>query len=131
VGDFGLSIFENAKAESGMTGTAAYLAPEILEGAHYTIKADVKFHFTLHFTHSYVLLPPFHYLSIHHFVPLPFHFCPLFPLPAFPLPSFPLPTSFNSLFHFFLQYTPLTLEQVYSFAVVFWELVNTTLKRMQ
>lgn len=42
MGDFGLSIFDNTnKTEGGMTGTAAYLAPEILEGAPFTIKADV------------------------------------------------------------------------------------------
>jgi len=42
VGDFGLSIFDNAnKGEREVTGTAAYLAPETLEGVPFTIKADV------------------------------------------------------------------------------------------
>ena len=42
VGDFGLSIFDNAtKKEGSVTGTAAYLAPETLEGVSFTLKSDV------------------------------------------------------------------------------------------
>lgn len=42
VGDFGLSIFDNAaKGDREVTGTAAYLAPETLEGIPFTIKGDV------------------------------------------------------------------------------------------
>jgi hypothetical protein len=60
VGDFGLSIFDNAsKADGGVTGTAAYLAPETLEGVPFTIRADVTLSFLL-FTTLFVLSPPRH-----------------------------------------------------------------------